>query len=313
MNADEEWPVLDYEQLAPTVDLLNRLVQAAGKYTLDELFEPGWGNIVLDVTPRGLRTTTLRQGPKRFSVHYRLLDGDVVIESNEGERNLSLLDGSVAHFYHRFCASAAELGLRPPGTSLLCELPSGATRFEHDVDERHWDADAARLVWRGFASVAAALEDYQAPYRGHRPRTGVMWGGFDLSSTRYRGRRSTPPPDRPAFLQHGMTEEYVSVGFYFGNPAVPEASVYAYIAPQPAGMEAHEWGAVGGRWNSEAGLVLLPWNELRSAADPRGAIVAFGDAVYDAAVELAGWPVDLVGARFTGWQASRTPPATMPS
>jgi len=33
------WPALPYEQLAPTVDHLNRLVQIAGKYTLDQLFE----------------------------------------------------------------------------------------------------------------------------------------------------------------------------------------------------------------------------------------------------------------------------------
>ncbi|MGO4754593.1 DUF5996 family protein, partial [Streptomyces sp. 2MCAF27] len=50
------WPRLVYEELAPMVAFVNRLVQVAGKYTLDEPFEVGWGNIVLDVTPRGLRT-----------------------------------------------------------------------------------------------------------------------------------------------------------------------------------------------------------------------------------------------------------------
>lgn len=313
MAAEDEWPVLDYERLSPTVDLLNRLVQAAGKYTLDQLFEPGWGNIVLDVTPRGLRTPTLRQGGLVFSVHYRLLDGDVVVESNAGERSLPICEGSVADFYRRFCAATGELGLRPPGTSLFCEIPSGAGRFEQDTADRTWDAEAAQLIWRALASASGALEDYQAPYRGHRPRTGVMWGGFDLSSTRYRGKSVTPPADRPAFLQHGMTEEYVSVGFFFGTHDAPAASVYAYIAPQPAGIESRSWDAVGATWVADAGLVVLPWGDLRSMPDPHGAIVAFGDAVYDAAVELAGWPADLVGARFTGWQASRTPPATMPT
>lgn len=47
------WPTLDYEDLAPMVDYVNRVVQVAGKYTLDEPFEVGWGNIVLDVTPGG--------------------------------------------------------------------------------------------------------------------------------------------------------------------------------------------------------------------------------------------------------------------
>jgi hypothetical protein len=42
---------------------------------------------------------------------------------------------------------------------------------------------------------------------------------------------------------------------------------------------------------------------------PHSAIVSFADAVYDAAVETAGWPADLVGPRFDGWHASRTAPA----
>lgn len=293
------------------VGFLNRIVQVGAKYTLDQLFEPGWGNIVLDVTPRGLRTPTLRQGPIEFDVHYRLLDGVVVIETSVGESRVPLGDGSVADFYERFCAAVSELGMRPPGSSLLCEIPADVSRFEEDLVERTWDGGVARLIWRGFASVAAGLEDYQAPYRGHRPRTGVMWGGFDLSSTRYRGVRSNPPTDRPAFLQHGMTEEYVSVGFFFGNAAAPEASLYGYIAPQPDGMEARSWPVEGTSWRADLGLVLLAWSALRATPDPHAAIVAFGDAIYDAAVDLAGWPSDLVGRRFTGWDASRVPPGEM--
>jgi hypothetical protein len=37
------WPALVYEDLAPMVDYVNRLVQVGGKYTLDEPFEAGWG------------------------------------------------------------------------------------------------------------------------------------------------------------------------------------------------------------------------------------------------------------------------------
>ncbi|MEV6704127.1 DUF5996 family protein, partial [Streptomyces sp. NPDC051453] len=62
------WPSLVYEDLAPMVDYVNRLVQVGGKYTLDEPFEAGWGNIVLDVTPRGLRTPTFRRQGVTFEV-----------------------------------------------------------------------------------------------------------------------------------------------------------------------------------------------------------------------------------------------------
>jgi hypothetical protein len=302
------WPALVYEDLAPMVDYVNRLVQVAGKYTLNELFEPGWGDVVLDVTPRGLMTPTFRQHGVTFTVHYRLLDGDVVIETNTGSRTLALRTGSVAAFHTSFCNAAAELGMPRPGSTVICEIPGAPSGLDRDHVERSWDHDAAQLIWAGFNLAADALETWQAPYRGHRPRVGVMWGGFDLSATRYRGVSTLPPPDRPAFVQHGMVEEYVSVGFSFGSPETPDVGMYAYIWPQPDGLEGRSWGVDGAAWHPDAGLVLLPWTTVRDTADPHQAIVAFGDAVYDAAVETAGWPPDLVGPRFDGWHMSRTPP-----
>ncbi len=309
MTGASAWPDLDYGALAPTRDYLNRLVQVAGKYTLDELFETGWGNIVLDVTPRGLRTPTLRQGDTSFQVEYRLLDGEVELESDRGSRSVPLRTGSVATFHEQFCAAASSLGLHQPGSTLLCELPSGYGRFELDTAVREWDPQAARLIWSGFDLVAAGLRRFQAPFRGHRPRTGVMWGGFDLSSTRYRGVRVAAPADRPVFLQQGMTEEYVSVGFSYGSPTSPQVGLYAYVAPEPKGMEGRSWGVPGAGWDVEHRVVQLAWADLLRTPDPLAAIVTFGDAVYAAAVQLAGWPADLVDRRQSGWTASTTPPS----
>jgi len=302
----DRWPSLPYEALAPTVDHLNRLAQVAGKYTLDLPFELGWGNIVLGVTPRGLSTPTLRHGDVTFAVHYRLLDDDVVIETDRGARTIPFDTGSVANFFAAFVTAAGELGLPPPRSTITAEI-DGAPALDVDRTPRKWDPDSARLIWAGFNSVAAALERWQASYRAHRPRVGVMWGGFDLSATRYRGAATTPPADRPVFLQNGMTEEYVAVGFFFGSAAIPFASVYAYIAPQPDGLDDRSWGPDGATWEPEAGLALLPWDALRRLPEPEEAIIQFADAVYAAAAETAGWPLELVGPRHDGWYASRTP------
>ena len=300
------WPALPYEQLAPTVDHLNRLVQIAGKYTLDQLFEPGWGNIVYDVSPRGLRTPTLRIGRVTFDVHYRLLDGDVLLEASTGNRVLPLGTTTVAEFYAEFVAAAAALGIPAPGSTIATEI-ADPVPLDADHVHRPWDPSAARAIWAGFNAIAGPLERWQAPFRGYRPRVGVMWGGFDLSATRYRAESVPPPPDRPAFMQHGMCESYVAVGLSFGSPDSPEAAVYAYIAPQPDGLEGRAWGAESARWVPEAGLIVLPWEGLRCSEDPGQTRLDFADAVYLAAVETAGWPPDLVGERLSGWDASRTP------
>ena len=139
------WPALDAAALAPTVEHLHRLVQVAGKYTLDQPFEPGWGNVVYTVGPRGLSTPPLRRGGVRFQVHYRLLDDDVVIEASTGTRSFALGPGSVAAFYAELVGAAAELGIPAPVTPVACEIP-GAADLDADEQERPWDRDAARLA-----------------------------------------------------------------------------------------------------------------------------------------------------------------------
>ncbi|WP_255254165.1 DUF5996 family protein [Streptomyces albidoflavus] len=155
-------PDLDYEHLAPTADYVNRVVQVGGKYTLDEPFEVGWGNVVLDVTPRGLATRTFRRPDTSFQVHYGLLDGDVRIESDRGTRALSLRHDSVASFYTAFCDAARDLGVDPPDSPLICEIPDSPATFEEDRAARTWDPDAARLMCGAWNLAAAGLETWQA-------------------------------------------------------------------------------------------------------------------------------------------------------
>ncbi|MFD8806896.1 DUF5996 family protein [Streptomyces sp. NPDC059597] len=310
----DAWPVLDHAELGPMIEYVNRVVQIAGKYALDDPFQVGWGNIVLTVTPRGLTTPVYRRDGVTFTVHYRLLDGDVVIETDDGTRTLSLSRTSVADFYAHFCDAAAQLGIPAPHSSLICEIPGAPHAFEDDRAERVWSAHPARHMWEAFNLAADGLEAWQAPYLGHRPRVGLMWGGFDLSATRFRAQPTSPPPQGPPFMRNAQLYEYVSVGFSFdntksggGNPL--DIGMYAYIWPQPDGLDGRSWGVDGAEWHPDAGLVILPWSTLRETPDPHQSIVSFGDAVYDAAVATAGWPADLVGPRVDGWYMSEHAPA----
>jgi hypothetical protein len=229
---------------------------------------------------------------------------------------MPLSDGSVADFYASFCDVVAGLGIHRPGSSLICEIPGAPPHFEDDTVRRSWDRDTARLMWRALNLAADGLEAWQAPFLGHRPRVGVMWGGFDLSATRHRALHTAPPPKGPPFMQNAQLNAYVSVGFSFdntkmNNAPVPPIGMYAYIWPQPDGLEGRSYGVEGADWYPEAGLMLLPWDSLRRLPDPRQAIVKFGDAVYQAAVETAGWPTDVFVPRVDGWYVSRTPAAVL--
>lgn len=296
------WPVLDFEALAPTVDHLHRLVQIGGKYTIDSPFEPNWGNVMLTVTPRGVTTPTLHAGDVAFSVAYDLLDDSVELVASTGREVLPLGPGSVAAFLARFTEAAARLGI-PALENLSQPEIVGAPPLDEDTLERPYDPGAAQLVSAALGHAAAALTAYQAPFRGHRHRVGMMWGGFDLSAQRFNGRSVVPPDSHPVFLQNGMTDEVVSVGFWLGTADAPAAGFYAYVHPVPDGMADADLGAPGAQWNADAGIAFLPWAALLDREEPTADVVAFGDAVY----ALAGWPAALTGSRIHGREATRNP------
>jgi hypothetical protein len=302
-SSRDPWPPLPDEEIRPTIDHLHRLTQIGGKYTLDQPYEFNWGNIVLAVTPRGFSTPTLRTGDLLFAVDYELLDDRVTVSATSGHVSLPLGPGSVADFYERFVEAVAPLGIPPLKTTVEPEIPDAPT-LDEDREQRPYDGEVARRVWSAFASAAGALIEWQAPYRGHRPPVGIMWGGFDLSATRYSGRVVTPPDTMPVFQQNGTAGEVVALGFALGDDESPAAACYAYIAPSPEGIETADFGVDEAAYLPDAGLISLPWDAVRASDDPGAAIVRFGDAVYEAAIELGGWPKDLTGSRHDGWYAS---------
>jgi len=300
----DAWPPLPYEELRPTVDHLHRLVQIGGKYTLDQPYEFNWGNIVLSVSPRGFSTPTIHLGEVPFDVDYELLDDRVTINASTGRVSIPLGPGSVAGFYERFLEAVVPLGIAPLRTTVEPEIPD-APPIDEDREDRPYDPAVARRVWAAFASAAAAFVTWQAPYRGHRPPVGIMWGGFDLSATRYSGRLVMPPSEKPVFQQNGMSGEVVALGFHLGSEDSPQASFFAYLSPTPQGIEGADFGVQGAGWVAEAGMAVLPWDVVRTADDPQATVIRFADAIYDVGVELGDWPAGLVGSRHDGWYASR--------
>jgi hypothetical protein len=302
-DATDSWPSLPYDEMAPTVDHLHRLSQIAGKYTLDQPFEPYWGDITLAVTPRGIATRTLRSDAVLFDIEYAILDSHVIVTASTGRTAIPLAPGTIADFYRRFVDAVAALRIPTPRTTLETEI-AGALRFDSDTVDRPYDAATARRMWTAFSSVTSALSLWQSAYIGPRPPVGIMWGGFDLFAPRYNGRSLVPPSNRPIFQQNGMTGETVAVGFSLGDSQSRAAAFYAYVSPWPAGFEGADFGVAEAAYDPAAGLVVLPWDAVRAGKSPQDTVLRFADAVYAAAVELGGWPSNWINPRHDGWYAS---------
>jgi hypothetical protein len=115
-----------------------------------------------------------------------------------------------------------------------------------------------------------------------------FWGGPDLAVTRFSGR-SAPPREGPAFMQEAYSQEVISHGFWPGGGPVPEPVVYGYAAPEPPGFKEASVEPAAAYYHRDLGEFLLPYEAVRTAADPDAMIRAFVNTTYEQAATLGKW------------------------
>ena len=91
--------------------------------------------------------------------------------------------------------------------------------------------------------------------------------------------------------REAYSHEVVSFGFWPGDDSTtPDAAYYSYTAPEPEGLP--EQPLAVGSWmptGAASSLAILPYDEVRSADDPRRMLLAFCESAYEAGAGLAGW------------------------
>jgi hypothetical protein len=116
----------------------------------------------------------------------------------------------------------------------------------------------------------------------------LYWHSFDLVVTRFCGRPA-PPRGGNRVDAEAYSHEVVSCGFWPGDANTPEAMFYNYTAPEPPGLA--DATVSPGAWQDVGGshLALVSWAEIRAAAEPEAALMAFLHSAYEAGANAAGW------------------------
>ena len=70
---------------------------------------------------------------------------------------------------------------------------------------------------------------------------------------------------------------------------MPRAEYYAYAMPAIDGVASAKIRPAAARWDAARGEFLLPYEAVRTAADPSAMLFDFLQSTYDAAADLAGW------------------------
>jgi hypothetical protein len=289
------WPALDWPAWRETAIGLQLRTQVVGKVrlALTPWLNHSW-HVPLYVSARGLTTSPIPLGERVLQIDFDLLAATLILAtSDDGRREIPLASGSIAGFHAAVMAALADLDVTTSINPKPSEMPD-ALPFDKDHAERPYDAEAARRFWRALIQVTRVFGEFRTGFLGKASPIHFFWGSFDLASTRFSGRTAPRHPGGMPGLPDAVTceaysHEEASIGFWPGSDAFPHAAFYAYAYPAPAGYGDAQVEPAAAGYNRDMGEFLLPYDAVRTAADPDAALLAFCRSTYDAAAELGGW------------------------
>jgi hypothetical protein len=157
-----------------------------------------------------------------------------------------------------------------------------------------YDPAAATRFWRALVQVARVFTVFRARFIGKCSPVHFFWGSFDLAVTRFSGRTAPPHPggvpNMPDWVaREAYSHEVSSAGFWPGNASFPEPVFYSYAYPEPAGFRDVAVQPAAARFDTGLGEFVLPYDAVRTSADPDATLLAFLQSTYEAAADRASW------------------------
>ncbi|WP_433868522.1 DUF5996 family protein [Saccharopolyspora sp. CA-218241] len=288
-----DWPVLRVDDWAETRRTLHMWMQVIGKVRL--ALGPmvnHWWQVPLYLSARGLTTSPMPHRGRLLEIEFDFWDHELHLRSSAGPtRHLVLESQPVAAFYQRVLDVLAELGMPVRIDTTPTEVTE-AIPFPRDTQHSTYDAGQAHLFWKQLVAVQQVFTEFRARFIGKVSPVHFFWGAMDLATTRFSGR---PAPRHPGGAPHcadwvmveGYSHELSSAGFWPGGSA--EGTFYSYAYPEPPGYAERPVEPAAAGYDRQVGEFLLPYQAVRSAADPRGALLEFLQTTYAAAAEAGRW------------------------
>jgi uncharacterized protein DUF5996 len=289
------WPELPTAAWRDTYATLHLWTQIVGKIRLTRSpwLNHSW-HIALYVTPRGLTTSPIPDGPRTFQIDFDLIDHALRISTSDGAQlQFALAGHSVASFYVAVLAALAELGIHVTIDETPNELPE-PVKFPQDTAHASYDPDAVRGLLQILVNSDRVFKQFRTGFLGKASPVHFFWGSFDLAVTRFSGRRA---PRHPGGVPHlpdavaseAYSHEVSSAGFWPGSGAIDYPAFYSYAYPEPAGFRAANVKPEAAFFSEAMGEFVLPYDAMRTAANPDLALLDFLQSTYEAAAVSAKW------------------------
>ncbi|MCU1461399.1 MAG: hypothetical protein JWO37_1474 [Acidimicrobiales bacterium] len=290
---EQRWPELALTAWADTRDTVHMWTQIVGKVRL-ALDSPvnHWWHIPLYVSARGLTTSLMHAHDRGAEIEFDFLNHVLVVRTTDnGTRTVPLEPRTVASFYDELMAALGELGIQVTMLGRPVEVVE-AIPFEKDTVHAAYDGAAINRFWRALVEADRVFKVFRGRFVGKASPVHFFWGGFDLAVTRFSGRTAPKHPGGVPncadwVMQEAYSHEVSSCGFWPGGSE--EGSFYSYAYPEPDGFAAWPVDVAGARYDSTLGEFLLPYRDVRTAADPDATLLAFLQQTYEAAAIPGNW------------------------
>jgi hypothetical protein len=293
-----EWPPLALDDWRDTYATVHRWLQIAGKTRL-ALSPPEnhWWNVALYLTARVLTTSPMPAGEQAIDIEFDFVSHRLCVRSTTGEvRVMPLREQSVSDFYHEYLRVLDGIGVHPRIYARPVEMPDPIVPFAEDYEHASYDADAVHRCWQILSNTDRVLKKFRGDFVGKCSPSHFWWGAFDLACTRFSGRKAPRYPGGvPNCPNYVMLEAYshecISAGWWPGSVGSPvaEPAFYAYAYPEPPGCPDASIAPAAARYDTTMREWILPYEAVRTSADPEATLLEFLSSTYDAAASRGNW------------------------
>ena len=294
-TSEARWPALPLAEWEPTRATLHMWLQIVGKTRLSLApMVNHWWQVPLYLTARGLTTSPMPSAKGSVEVELDFLDHLLAVRTDGGTvRTLPLAPRSVAEFHREYTAILRSLGVETRARAVPVEVVD-AIPFAEDDRHASYDRDAVQRCFRVLVEADRLLKEFRGGFLGKCSPVHFFWGSFDLACTRFSGRRAPihpgGAPNCPDYvMREAYSHECISAGWWPGGGAVNEPAFYAYAYPEPEGLPDAAIEPREGFYHREAREFILPYEAVRTCADPDAMVLAFLQSTYGRAADLARW------------------------
>jgi hypothetical protein len=290
-----DWPDLPLADWADTCATLHLWTQVVGKVRLAHApMINHWWQVPLYVTCRGLTTSPIPYGARRFQIDFDFIDHSLKIQTSTGDTaTMPLGPRSVADFHAEVMARLRGLGLETRIWTMPVEI-ADAIPFDQDHGHRSYDPDHVNRFWRALVQVDRLFTQFRSGFLGKVSPVHFFWGSFDLAVTRFSGRTapkltSNTPNLAARVMQEAYSHEVSSCGFWPGNGGFGRPAFFSYAYPEPNGFALAPMRPDATYYDQELGQFILPYDAVRTAPAPDAALMDYLRHTYAAASDLGHW------------------------